>query len=90
MAVLPPQSAEALPEPLQRLMCDQDSPLLDMYPEDVKTDPNGKAMPWLHVVLLPFIDEGRLIEAMGTMRRIENGVEVSSGSGPLAELNSEE
>ena len=27
-------------------------------------DPNGKAMPWLWVVLLPFIDEPRLLAAM--------------------------
>lgn len=27
----------------------------------VKCDPNGKPMPWLWVVLLPFIDEERLL-----------------------------
>ena len=64
MAVLPPQSCAALPEPLQRLMLDGDSPIKSFYPEDVKTDPNGKAMPWLHVVLLPFIDADRLLGAM--------------------------
>lgn len=41
-------------------MLNPDSPIIDFYPEDVPVDPNGKAMPWLWVVLLPFIDEGRL------------------------------
>ena len=45
-------------------MCDPDSSVIDFYPKDVPCDPNGKAMPWLWVVLLPFIDEGRLLEAL--------------------------
>ena len=45
-------------------MCDPDSPVIDFYPKDVPCDPNGKAMPWLWVVLLPFIDETRLLDAL--------------------------
>ena len=30
----------------------------------VEVDPNGKAMPWLWVTLLPFIDEKRLLKAL--------------------------
>lgn len=44
-------------------MLNPDSPIIDFYPEDVPVDPNGKAMPWLWVVLLPFIDETRLLDA---------------------------
>jgi len=64
LSVLPSSSAHALPKSLQSLMLHPDSPIIDFYPEDVPVDPNGKAMPWLWVVLLPFIDESRLLEAM--------------------------
>lgn len=64
MAVLPSDSAHAIPRPARWLMCDEESPIIDFYPIDVPVDPNGKAMPWLWVVLLPFIDEERLLGAL--------------------------
>lgn len=66
MAVLPPDSAHAIPKASRWLMCDEESPIIDFYPQDVPVDPNGKAMPWLWVVLLPFIDEERLLGAMSS------------------------
>ena len=64
MAVLPEDSSHAVPKASRWLMSDRESPIIDFYPKDVKCDPNGKAMPWLWVVLLPFIDEDRLLSAM--------------------------
>lgn len=64
MAVLPEDSSHAVPKASRWLMADSESPIIDFYPKDVKCDPNGKAMPWLWVVLLPFIDEDRLFSAM--------------------------
>jgi 5'-3' exoribonuclease 2 len=64
MAVLPEDSSHAIPKKAQWLMSDEESPIIDFYPKDVPVDPNGKAMPWLWVVLLPFIDEERLLAAM--------------------------
>jgi 5'-3' exoribonuclease 2 len=64
MAVLPPDSAKAIPKAARWLMSDEESPIIDFYPRDVPVDPNGKAMPWLWVVLLPFIDEERLLAAL--------------------------
>jgi 5'-3' exoribonuclease 2 len=64
MAVLPSDSSHAIPKPMKWLMLDEESPIIDFYPRDVPVDPNGKAMPWLWVVLLPFIDEERLLAAM--------------------------
>jgi len=64
LAVLPSDSAHAVPKPARWLMMDEESPIIDFYPRDVPVDPNGKAMPWLWVVLLPFIDEDRLLAAM--------------------------
>jgi len=64
MAVLPEDSSHAVPEPCRHLMSSPESPILDFYPTEVPVDPNGKAMPWLWVVLLPFIDEKRLLAAL--------------------------
>ena len=64
MAVLPSDSAHAIPKEARWLMTDPESPIIDFYPIDVPVDPNGKAMPWLWVVLLPFIDEDRLLAAL--------------------------
>jgi 5'-3' exoribonuclease 2 len=64
MAVLPSDSSHAIPKASRWLMSDVESPIIDFYPTEVPVDPNGKAMPWLWVVLLPFIDEDRLLAAM--------------------------
>eukprot|EP00210_Caulerpa_lentillifera_P001273 g1229.t1 len=62
MAVLPAASRFCLPECLQHLFVDENSPILDFYPSDFKCDMNGKRFSWQAVVLLPFIDENRLVE----------------------------
>ena len=64
MAVLPSDSSHAIPKQARWLMMDPESPIIDFYPKDVPVDPNGKAMPWLWVVLLPFIEEDRLLGAL--------------------------
>jgi len=64
MAVLPSDSSHAVPVASRWLMKDDESPIIDFYPTNVICDPNGKAMPWLWVVLLPFIEEDRLLEAL--------------------------
>ncbi|KAG7376339.1 5'-3' exoribonuclease 2 [Phytophthora pseudosyringae] len=64
MGVFPAGSGHAIPKSYRWLMSDPESPIIDFYPKDIPVDPNGKAMPWLWVVLLPFIDEGRLLDAM--------------------------
>lgn len=38
-------------------MVSQDSPIIEYYPLDFKTDLNGKQQEWEAVVLIPFIDE---------------------------------
>eukprot|EP00578_Thalassiosira_sp_NH16_P024076 CAMPEP_0181096886 /NCGR_PEP_ID=MMETSP1071-20121207/11269_1 /TAXON_ID=35127 /ORGANISM="Thalassiosira sp., Strain NH16" /LENGTH=1201 /DNA_ID=CAMNT_0023179319 /DNA_START=75 /DNA_END=3681 /DNA_ORIENTATION=+ len=64
LAVLPEDSSHAVPKGARWLMGDDESPIIDFYPKDVPCDPNGKAMPWLWVVLLPFIDQERLLAAL--------------------------
>ncbi|XP_037315324.2 5'-3' exoribonuclease 1 [Pungitius pungitius] len=64
LAVLPAASMELLPESYRHLMTSQDSPIIEYYPLDFKTDLNGKQQEWEAVVLIPFIDERCLLAAM--------------------------
>ncbi len=47
-------------------MVNEDSPVRDFYPVEFSTDLNGKQQEWEAVVLIPFIEEERLVEAMKT------------------------
>ncbi|CAH1774576.1 unnamed protein product [Owenia fusiformis] len=67
MAVLPAASKNLLPKPHQSLMVMDNSPIIDFYPVEFESDLNGKQQDWEAVVLIPFIDEKRLLEAMAPM-----------------------
>ena len=45
-------------------MVNPNSPILDFYPHDFSLDLNGKKQDWEAIVLIPFIDERRLLDAM--------------------------
>lgn len=64
LSCLPAASAKFLPRRYQFLMTNPTSPIVDFYPEEFKVDMNGKHNPWEGVVLIPFIDETRLREAI--------------------------
>jgi len=64
MGVLPASSNHAIPKIFHDLMSDPNSEIIDFYPEDFAVDLNGKKFAWQGVVLLPFIDENRLLAAM--------------------------
>lgn len=45
-------------------MTDTKSPIVDFYPEKFEQDLNGKKQDWEAVVLIPFIDEQKLLDVM--------------------------
>ncbi|KAK3589531.1 hypothetical protein CHS0354_041655 [Potamilus streckersoni] len=70
MAVLPAASKDHLPVAFQSLMIMDSSPVIDFYPVNFETDLNGKQQDWEAVVLIPFIMEDRLLEAMKPLERM--------------------
>ena len=64
MAVLPARSRKLMPDVYRSLMTDEHSPIIDFYPHEVEIDLNGKTASWEAVVLLSFVDEKRLLEAL--------------------------
>jgi len=64
MGVFPAASRFHIPAPFQGLMIDDESPIIEFYPEEFHIDMNGKKMLWQGVALLPFIDPARLLAAM--------------------------
>lgn len=64
LAVLPAASIDLLPKAYHTLMTDSNSSLIEYYPVDFETDLNGKKQEWEAVVLIPFIDETKLLAAM--------------------------
>lgn len=64
LSVLPAASKELLPTAYHRLMTDPSSKIIEYYPVDFLTDLNGKKQEWEALVLIPFIDETKLIDAM--------------------------
>jgi len=69
MSVLPPVSSfeAGIPAPFRELMSQPFSPLIDFYPVDFGLDLNGKRFTWQAVVLLPFIDEPRLVRILAPL-----------------------
>ncbi|EPS35463.1 hypothetical protein H072_11158 [Dactylellina haptotyla CBS 200.50] len=64
MGVLPAASKHNIPDAFWPLMTEEDSEIIDFYPETFPLDLNGKKFAWQGVAILPFIDEARLLNAM--------------------------
>lgn len=80
MAVFPPDSISSLPECMHSLVLDPESPIADFYPKDFKLDVNGKRFAWQGVMLLPFIEEERLLKAIESRAHLLNEEEVERNS----------
>jgi len=78
MAVLPPATCKVagLPKAMLRLTEEKESAIADFFPLDFGLDLNGKRFTWQAVILLPFIDEPRLLKVLAplkaTMTKVEN------------------
>ena len=66
MAVLPPQSAHALPRVMAYLMTDDRSPLKEFYPTTFTVDLEGGTAAYKGHVLVPFIDGAKLEKVLMT------------------------
>ncbi|XP_071874436.1 5'-3' exoribonuclease pacman isoform X1 [Bombus fervidus] len=64
LAVLPSYSKDLLPPAFQTLLTDDQSPIIKYYPTNFETDLNGKEQEWEAVVLIPFINEKDIVDAM--------------------------
>jgi len=62
--VFPAGSRQHIPPAWQPLLVDAESPIIDFYPENFQIDLNGKKFDWQGVALLPFVEEGRLLDAV--------------------------
>ena len=69
LAVLPAASKDLLPKTFESLVSNPNSQLIDYYPEDFETDQNEKQQAWEAVVLIPFIDEKRLLKAVRSLEQ---------------------
>jgi 5'-3' exoribonuclease 1 len=56
LCVLPPKSAYLIPEPLCRLLTDENSPLKDQCPDKFEVDLRGKRKEWEGIVILPMVN----------------------------------
>ena len=63
LAVLPLKSKNLLPREVTHLMT-KDSPIADMFPETAVIEKDGKNADWQGVVLIPFVEPLRIIDAV--------------------------
>ena len=61
LLIFPPQSSHLMPEPLGKLMFPP-SPIAQYYPEEFKTDLNGRHIEWLAVVVIPLLEYDEIRE----------------------------
>jgi len=78
LSVLPPQSANLLPNPLSELMVHPSSPIAEFYPNEFTSDANGKRMSWEAVVQIPFIDGDKMLDVVNSVIDEEKNGEVLS------------
>jgi len=62
LTVLPPLSANLLPEPLDKLITADNSPIKEFYPDTFEVDVSGKRREWEGIVNLPMVDINKLRE----------------------------
>jgi len=80
MSVLPARSSHCLPKSFANLMKSPESTIIDFYPSKFKEDPDGKRYKWQWVILLPFVEEERLLSLTGRLAETLNEEEAARNS----------
>ena len=56
LSVLPPKSHRLIPEPLNKLLSDENSAIKKYCPDKIEIDVSGKRQEWEGIVILPIVD----------------------------------
>ena len=56
LSVLPPKSHRLIPEPLNKLLSDENSDIKKYCPDKIEIDVSGKRQEWEGIVILPIVD----------------------------------
>lgn len=70
LAIMPPKSSKLLPEPLNKLLIDDDSPIKEYSPEEFEIDLSGKKNDWQGIVRLPIINPEEVIDIYNTKSKL--------------------
>lgn len=68
ISVLPPSCVSIMPRGYTHLIIDPNSPIIDMYPPKVELDMIGKDMYWMCIPMLPYLDIGRILDAVKNIK----------------------
>lgn len=63
ISVLPPSCSHLMPINYSKLVTDLKSPIIDMFPKQVKIDMINKDMNWMCIPLLPYLNVERILDA---------------------------
>jgi 5'-3' exonuclease len=70
LCILPPKSSDLLPEPLNRLILDEDSPIKKYYPDTFEVDLAGKKNDWQGIVIIPLTKPEIIIKEHNNLERM--------------------
>jgi 5'-3' exonuclease len=66
LSIMPPKSSNLLPQPLNKLLIEDDSEMKQYCPEDFEIDLAGKKNDWQGIVRLPIINPEKVIQIYNT------------------------
>ena len=72
MAVLPQQSSDLLPSPINNLLTSDTSPIKEFYPKEFEVDVSGKRREWEGIVILPMVN---LTKVQEEYDRVKNQID---------------
>jgi 5'-3' exonuclease len=68
LAVLPPECNYLLPSSYKKLVTSIESPIIDLYPEEVNLDMLGQSKYWKCISMIPNVDVSRIKEATAGLK----------------------